>query len=92
MANLRTVRINFPDPPGVVNLGDLANVAIDVQRKEGVLVLPTTAIRTFGGRRFVRVVTPDNRHRELDVTAGISDDTNTEITKGLQEGDRVISP
>ncbi len=91
-ANLRTVRINFPDPPGVVNLGDLANVAIDVQRKEGVLVLPTTAIRTFGGRRFVRIQTPDNRNREVDVQIGIADDTNTEITKGLQEGDKVISP
>ncbi len=91
-ANLRTVRLSFPDPPGVVNLGDLANVAIDVQRKEGVLILPTTAIRTFGGRRFVRILTSDNRHREVDIQIGISDDTNTEITKGLQEGDKVIAP
>jgi HlyD family secretion protein len=91
-ANLRTVRISLPNPPGVVNLGDLANVAIDVQRKEGVLVLPTTAIRTFGGRRFVRVITPDNREREIDIQIGINDDTNTEITQGLQEGDKVISP
>ena len=91
-ATLRTVRISFPNPPGVVNLGDLANVAIDVQRKEGVLVLPTTALRTFGGRRFVRVQTPDGRDREVDVQIGINDDTNTEITQGLQAGDKVISP
>jgi len=91
-ASLRTVRLSFPNPPGVVNLGDLANVAIDVQKKDGVLVLPTTAIRTFGGRRFVRVQTPDGRYREVDIEVGISDDTNTEITKGLQEGDKVISP
>jgi HlyD family secretion protein len=91
-ATLRTVRISLPNPPGVVNLGDLANVAIDVQRKEGVLVLPTTAIRTFGGRRFVRVVTPDNRNREIDIQIGINDDTNTEITQGLQAGDKVVSP
>lgn len=91
-ASLRTVRISFPNPPGTVNLGDLANVAIDVQKKVGVLVLPTTAIRTFGGRRFVRIQTPDGRHREVDIEIGISDDTNTEITKGLSEGDKVISP
>jgi HlyD family secretion protein len=91
-ANLRTVRISLPNPPGVVNLGDLANVAINVQQKAGVLVLPTTAIRTFGGRRFVRVITPDNRQREIDIQIGINDDTNTEITQGLQEGDKVISP
>jgi HlyD family secretion protein len=91
-ANLRTVRVSFPPPPGTVNLGDLANIAIDVQRKEGVIVLPTTAIRTFGGRRFVRLVTADGQHREVDITVGISDDTNTEITKGLSDGDKVISP
>lgn len=92
-ASLRTVRISFPNPPpSPVNLGDLANVAIDVQKKEGVLILPTTAIRTFGGRRFVRIVTPDGRHREVDIQVGISDDTNTEITKGLSEGDKVVSP
>jgi HlyD family secretion protein len=91
-ANLRTVRVSFPPPPGAVNLGDLANVAIDVQRKDGVLVLPTTAIRTFGGRRFVRLLTTDGLHREVDIEVGISDDTNTEITKGLNEGDKVISP
>ena len=91
-ANLRTVRVSFPPPAGAVNLGDLANVAIDVQRKDGVLVLPTTAIRTFGGRRFVRLLTTDGLHREVDIEVGISDDTNTEITKGLNEGDKVISP
>jgi HlyD family secretion protein len=91
-ANLRTVRVSFPPPPGVVNLGDLANVSINVQQKQGVLVLPTTAIRTFGGRRFVDLLTADGLHREVDITVGISDDTNTEITKGLNEGDKVISP
>jgi HlyD family secretion protein len=91
-ATLRTVRVNLPQTPGPVNLGDLSNVAIDVQRKEGVLMLPTTALRSFGGRRFVDVLTPQNTHREVDVEIGIADDTNTEITKGLQEGEKVISP
>jgi HlyD family secretion protein len=91
-ANLRTVRISLPTPPGAVNLGDLANVSIDVQKKEGVLILPTTAIRVFGGRQFVEVLLPDGTNREVDIQTGISDDTNTEITKGLQVGDKVISP
>lgn len=91
-ATLRTVRINLPTPPGPVNLGDLANVTIDVQRKDNVLLLPTAAIRTFGGRRFVRLEGPAGRHQEVDIEVGISDDTNTEITKGLQEGQKVIAP
>jgi HlyD family secretion protein len=91
-ATLRTVRISLPTPPGPVNLGDLANVTIDVQRKDNVLLLPTAAIRTFGGRRFVRLVGPGDRHQEVDIEVGISDDTNTEIVKGLQEGQKVIAP
>lgn len=92
-ATLRTVRLSLPAPlPGPVNLGDLANVTIDVQRKDNVLLLPTAAIRTFGGRRFVRLVGPEGRHQEVDIQVGISDDTNTEITKGLKEGDKVIAP
>lgn len=91
-ATLRTVRINLPQPPGPVNLGDLANVTIDVQRKENVLLLPTNAIQTFGGRRFVRLAGPEGRHQEVDIQVGINDDTNTEIVKGLQEGQKVIAP
>ncbi|HUX88935.1 MAG TPA: efflux RND transporter periplasmic adaptor subunit [Chloroflexota bacterium] len=91
-ANLRTVRLNLPTPPGQVQLGELANVAIDIQQKENVLILPTVAISTFGGRRFVRLVGPGNRPQEVDVTVGVSDDTNTEITKGLKVGDKVIAP
>lgn len=91
-ANQRTVRINLPTPPGPVKLGDLANVTIDVQRKNNVLILPTVAIRTFGGKRFVRLVGQGGRHEEVDVTVGVSDDTNTEIVKGLHAGQKVIAP
>jgi macrolide-specific efflux system membrane fusion protein len=55
-------------------------------------MIPTTSIRTFGGRRFVQLQEPGNRHREVDIQIGINDDTNTEITQGLQAGDKVISP
>jgi HlyD family secretion protein len=91
-ATMRTVRVDLPTTPGPVQLGDLANVTIDVKRKDNVLLLPTAAIRTFGGRRFVRLEGPSGRHQEVDIEVGISDDTNTEITKGLKEGDKVIAP
>ncbi|MGH2447248.1 MAG: efflux RND transporter periplasmic adaptor subunit [Chloroflexota bacterium] len=91
-ATLRTVRINLPTPPGKINLGDLANVTIDVQKKENVLLLPTTAIQTFGGKRFVRLAGGNGEHQEVDIEVGINDDTNTEITKGLTAGQKVIAP
>lgn len=91
-ANLRTVAVSFPKPPGTVSLGDLANVTMDVQRKDGVLILPTTAIITSGGKSYVHVLRKDGTTTEVYIQLGISDDTNTEIMKGLQEGDEVIQP
>lgn len=92
-ATLRTVRINLPTPPGPVHLGDLANVTIDVKREDNVLLLPTAAIQTFGGRRFVQLAGQSGGpNQEVDITVGISDDTNTEIVKGLKAGQKVVAP
>ncbi len=91
-ATLRTVAISFPNAPGVVSLGDLANVTIDVQRKEGVLLIPTVTIISSAGKTYVHVLRKDGTTGEVFIQTGISDDTYTEVTKGLQEGDTVIQP
>lgn len=91
-ATLRTVAISLPDPPGVVGLGDLANVTIDVQRKEGVLLIPTSTIISAAGKTYVHILRKDSTTTEVFIQTGISDGTQTEITRGLQEGDVVIQP
>ena len=89
---LRTVGISFPATPGKVSLDDLANVTIDVQRKDGVLMLPNVAIQQSGGNQFVQVVGAGNLHREVYIQTGITDGTNTEILTGLQVGQKVLGP
>lgn len=94
-ATQRTVRLSFDAPPDVLQkleLGDLANVSIATLKKDDVLMLPNTAIRIFGGRRFVRLADTDGRKQEVDVEIGIADETMTEITKGLKEGQKVVAP
>src|SRR6185437_4618223 len=71
-ATLRTVDVSFPNPPGVVQLGDLANMTIDVQRKDGVLILPTTAILNAGGKTYVHVLRKDGTTTEVYIQTGIS--------------------
>ncbi|MBI2939460.1 MAG: HlyD family efflux transporter periplasmic adaptor subunit [Chloroflexi bacterium] len=91
----RTVRLNIDAPPEIVKtleLGDLVNVSIATLKKDDVLILPNTAIRTFGGRRFVRLTGEGRLKKEVDIEIGISDEAMTEITKGLKEGQRVIAP
>jgi RND family efflux transporter MFP subunit len=87
----RTVRIDFTPTPGrALELGSLANVTINTQEKKDVLILPNTAIRTFGGRKYVRIAAAGGRNQEVDIEVGISNETQTEIVSGLKEGQLVI--
>ena len=88
-ATQRTVRIDFK-PNRTLELGSLANVTISTQKKDDVLILPNTAIRIFGGRRFVRLATTSGRKQEVDIEVGISNETETEIVKGVREGQKVV--
>jgi len=91
-SNLRTVDVSFPRPPGPVNLGDLANVTIDVQRKEGVLLVPTATIISAAGKTYVHVVSPGGVTKEVIIKTGISNPDYTEVQEGLQEGMKVLLP
>ena len=71
-------------------LGQLARVQIIVQKKDDVLIVPTSAIRTVGKRRFVEYM--DNGvKRSRSVETGISTDQDTEIVSGLQEGETILA-
>ncbi len=86
----RTVKLQYTAPAGV-DLGTLVNVAITTQRKDNVITIPNAAVRRFGGRKYVQIVGDNDRKREVDVETGIQTDTETEITKGITEGTRVVS-
>jgi len=86
----RTVKIGFT-PPGRVELGALASIVITTQKKDSVVTIPNAALRRFGGRKYVQTFQENGRKREVDVETGIQTDVEVEITKGVQEGARVIS-
>jgi RND family efflux transporter MFP subunit len=86
----RTVKLEFT-APGQVDLGTLVNVAILTQKKDDVLMVPNAAVRRFGGRKYVQLVVENNRKREVDVEVGIQTDSDSEILKGVTEGQRVVS-
>lgn len=86
----RTVKLEFT-APSQVDLGTLVNVAIMTQQKDDVLLVPNAAVRRFGGRKYVQLVVENDRKREVDVETGIQTDTETEILKGVSEGQRVVS-
>lgn len=86
----RTFKLNPTAPlPSIAAIGMLGRLTLILREKKDVLILPNAALRAFGGRRYVQITT-NGRKREIDVEIGIVTQTETEITKGLKEGDRVI--
>jgi RND family efflux transporter MFP subunit len=69
--------------------GTRAQAAIQVRRKEQVLLVPQSAIRSIGGRRYVEVVEGGSTRR-VDVEIGMAADGNVEILNGLREGQQVV--
>jgi RND family efflux transporter MFP subunit len=88
-----TTRVEMDDPESLADfrLGDLVQVTVIMESKEGVLWLPPQAVRTFEGRNFV-VVQTDGLPRRQDVRLGIKNDEKVEILEGLEEGQVVIAP
>lgn len=62
-----------------------------VQRKSSVLVVPNSAVSYSGGKRTVTLVV-NGRTQTKEVGLGIISDNGTEITSGLSEGDKILTP
>lgn len=88
-----TSRIALDDPSALdgFRLGEMVEVTVVMESKEGVLWLPPNAIRSFEGRNFV-VVQTDGLPRRVDVRLGIRNEEKVEILEGLEEGQTVIAP
>ena len=70
------------------NMATVANIILD--SKSGVLLVPSGAITTQNELTYARVLR--NGQEELvEVTTGLSSDTQIEISSGLNEGDVVIT-
>jgi HlyD family secretion protein len=83
------VTIDLPNPQ--VKAGMTGTATVILASKQGVLTVPNLAIRTSSGRRYLQVL-KDGEPVDTDVTFGISNDTTTEVTSGVEEGDLVVLP
>ena len=79
-------------------IGLKPNMSVDaditIQQKDNVLVVPAAAIQVTGGVSYVQVLNnptdPSSKEVKTEVGVGISNNTVTEITSGLTEGQNVI--
>jgi HlyD family secretion protein/macrolide-specific efflux system membrane fusion protein len=83
------VEAQLDAPDGVIKPGMTADVRIHLDAKEGALVVPLEAIVKESGKSYVfRVV--DARTEKTEVTLGLRNDREVEITNGVPEGTRVL--
>jgi HlyD family secretion protein len=85
------VRVVLDERDPVLRAGMSANVEIEVERRENVLLVPNAAVRRDRetGRAFVYRVVGD-RAEEVEIRLGAQGETESEVLEGLQEGDRVV--
>ena len=84
------VTVSVLDNDGSIKSGMTANLAIVVEQRDNVLLVPNRAIKTQGNQRTVTVVVDGNNVVE-PITIGMTNDTSAEVTSNnLKEGDRIV--
>lgn len=83
------VTVTFPLFDGV-RPGMTANVAVAVDKRDSVLVVPNAAIATVG--EFTEVVVVSGSHQTYrPVKLGLQGDSMSEVVSGLQPGERILA-
>lgn len=71
-------------------LGRIVEARIAVDRRDGVLFVPATALRGGEGATVELVVVTDHKAHVKKVVTGIHDGDRVEIVSGLAEGDAIV--
>jgi multidrug efflux pump subunit AcrA (membrane-fusion protein) len=87
----RTLRVRFEfDNPGLaLKPGMYANVELDAQAVEGILI-PDAAILDTGPRQIVYVMTGEGRYEPRQVKIGVRSDGQSQILSGVKAGEAVV--
>ncbi len=84
-----TIVLNRTDAQ--LKVGMTANATVTVSQQLNVLYVPNSAIQNSGGTPTV-LVYANGQQVSREIAEGLVGDTNTEITGGLNEGERVVLP
>jgi len=72
--------------------GLTVTVSISIAERSDVLLVPNAAVSTSNGTSYVNVEDANGQVTQTKVQTGLSDWQNTEITSGLNEGEKVVVP
>jgi multidrug efflux system membrane fusion protein len=84
------LRATFDNSHNELFPNQFVNARLLQQEKRGVILVPSAAVQRNSSKTYVYVVKPDSSVTVKNVVTGTSDDINTEITSGVEEGDVVV--
>lgn len=77
-------------PKDLAQVGQIVSVTVILGRKDGVLLVPPAAVRTYRGLNFVIVLEGEKRRRVEITKIGLQTSDLVEIMADLKEGDKVL--
>jgi HlyD family secretion protein len=98
-----TVKINFDTQDERIKSGMSVSASIIIDSKQDVVIVPSSVIKTKNGIKYVEMPDEDanvsgtqgviltKTPKQQTVETGLSDDSSTEITSGLSEGNLIIT-
>jgi HlyD family secretion protein len=86
---LYQVKLRLANPSRAIKPGMLARVSFPLETRNNVLVVPNQAIFIESGIEFVFVASSGVVHKR-QVSIGAANETITEVTAGLVEGEEVV--
>ncbi|MFS8049483.1 efflux RND transporter periplasmic adaptor subunit [Rhizobium sp. BR 314] len=84
------VRIELPNPDGVLLSNMYADVEIEAGAPNPVVAVPSSAVVDTGDRQVVFIDKGDGKFEPKDVKLGVRGENQTEIAEGVVAGDRVV--
>lgn len=86
-----TLRAQFDNPDGLLLPGMFATATFEQARAPGAFLVPQNSVqRDFDGTAYLLVVGKDNKVERRKVEANRTLGTNSVVTTGLKDGDKVI--
>jgi membrane fusion protein, multidrug efflux system len=84
------LRANFDNKANQLFPNQFVNVKLLVQTKAGVVLVPTAVIQRTTAATFVYAVQENHRVTVRQVTLGVTEGDNTEVTSGVEPGDVLV--
>lgn len=86
-----TVRAQFPNPDGILVDGQYVGVVVEAGEPKSAIVISQSALQVDQQGVFVLIVDKENKAQIRRIETGASQGADVVVTKGLAEGDLVIT-